>query len=218
MLYGKKIYLFAAPELSNMTKKYNLYLLSAFLYLSITSCTQNPSKEAANISINKEKPAILISEQSEPDTLKGSLKAFVEGKIGNANVKITYHSPAVRGRVVWGGLVPYDQVWVAGAHMATSFETDEELIIEGTRIPAGRYAFFTIPGKNDWIIIINKNFQQHLADDYSEKDDLFRIKIKPEIRPENQERLLYQIVSKPGNTGEIVFNWEKLKIVIPVSQ
>ena len=201
-----------------MIKKYNLYLLSAFLYLSIAGCTQNPSKEAANISINKEKPAILINEQSEPDTLKGSLKAFVEGKIGLANVKIMYHSPAVRGRVVWGGLVPYNQVWVAGAHMATSFETDKELIIEGSKIPAGRYAFFTIPGKKDWIIIINKNFQQHLADDYSEKDDLLRIKIKPEIRPENQERLLYQIISKPGNAGEIVLNWEKLKIVIPVSQ
>ena len=203
------------------TKLLFVSVATMFFYPMLSGCTQNPStqkKETPSIAINNEKSGQLISLQQKPDTLKGSLKAQVQGNIGSATVQIMYHSPAVRKRVVWGGLVPYDQVWVTGAHKATSLQTDQDLTIAGKKIPAGKYALFTIPGINEWVIIINKNWQQHLVDDYLDKEDLFRIKIKPEIRTENQERLRYEIVSAPENKGEIVFSWEKIKIVIPVSQ
>ena len=167
--------------------------------------------------IKREQPARIIIQQSEPDTLKGSLKAEAQGNIGSANIKISYHSPAVRGRVLWGGLVPFDQVWVAGAHSATSLQTDKELTISGKKLPAGKYALFTIPGKKEWIFIINKNWQQHLADNYSDKEDLIRVNLKPENLQENQERLRYQILTGSAGEGEIVLSWEKIKLSLPVN-
>lgn len=130
---------------------------------------------------------------------------------------INYHSPAVRGRTIWGGLVAYDQVWVTGAHSATSLTTDKDITIGGKTLPAGKYALFTIPGKDEWTVIINKNWEQHLADDYSEAEDVLRIKVKPEATAQPQERLRYQIVSETDEEGAIVITWDKLKVSIPVA-
>ncbi|MBC8923868.1 DUF2911 domain-containing protein, partial [Escherichia coli] len=77
-----------------------------------------------------------------------------------------YHSPGVRKRIIWGGLVPYDEVWVTGAHDATTVEMPKAFVVNGKTIPAGKYAIFTIPGKNAWTVIINKQWQQHLATEY----------------------------------------------------
>jgi hypothetical protein len=157
-----------------------------------------------------------IEQQTEPDTLKGSLKAAAHGQIGNAHLMISYHSPAVRGRVIWGGLVAYNQVWVTGAHSATNLTVDNDITIGGKQLPAGKYALFTIPGENEWTIIINKNWEQHLADDYAEADDVLRLTIKPEITELHQERLRYQIVSENNNKGAILITWDKLKVTIPI--
>ena len=202
-----------------MALKHYISIFPATFCLLVSSCTQPPTKQKNStppVEIKEVKADQVILQQSEPDTLIGSLEAEAQASIGSAKIKITYHSPAVRGRVVWGGLVPYDQVWVTGAHSATSLETDQKLVIGGKVIPAGRYALFTIPGKEDWTIIINKNSQQHLADNYSEKDDLVRVLVKPEFQQVNQERLRYEIFSNAKNTGQIVISWEKLKLTMLV--
>ncbi|HEX8332046.1 MAG TPA: DUF2911 domain-containing protein [Segetibacter sp.] len=150
------------------------------------------------------------------DTTKKSIKAVAKGQIGNANVTINYHSPGVRKRVIWGGLVPYNDVWVTGAHSATSIELDKPFKIEGKTIPAGKYALFTIPGEDEWTVIINRNWEQHLADDYSTKDDVVRIKVKPIRKDSTLERLQYFITSKASDKGTIAMEWEKLRIEFPV--
>ncbi|GAB3542420.1 hypothetical protein GCM10027443_43240 [Pontibacter brevis] len=160
---------------------------------------------------------LAIRAQSEPDTLKGSLKAEAHGKIDPAHITIAYHSPAARGRVIWGGLVAYNQVWVTGAHSATSLETDHPITIGGKELPAGKYALFTIPGEQEWTVIINRNWNQHLADDYSEAEDVARFTVKPEITEQHQERLRYEIVPANGSTGDVVITWDKLKLTLPVS-
>lgn len=131
--------------------------------------------------------------------------------IGGENIKISYHSPGVRKRIIWGGLVPYDEVWVTGAHDATSLEMPKAFVVNGKEIPAGKYAFFTIPGEKEWTIIINKNWKQHLASEYDEKDDIVRLKVKPSII-EHTERLQYFIEMKNNNEGVIAVAWEKLRI------
>ena len=103
------------------------------------------------------------------DSSKKSIPSEVKKWVGNTDIRINYHAPAVRGRVIWGGLVPYDQVWVTGAHSATTLEVGKPFHIGDKILPAGKYALFTIPGKDQWTVIINKNWNQHLADDYSEK-------------------------------------------------
>ena len=150
------------------------------------------------------------------DTSKKSIKSMAVGIIGNDSVKISYHSPGVRKRVIWGGLVPYDEVWVTGAHDATTIEIAEPFIINGKEIPAGKYAVFTIPGKKEWTVIINSKWKQHLASEYDEKEDIVRIKVKP-LKHQHTERLQYFVEGKKGKEGKIAVAWEKIKIEFPIT-
>ena len=134
------------------------------------------------------------------------------GKIGKANITISYHSPGVRNRTIWGGLVPYDDVWVTGAHNATILDVDKDFVVAGTKISKGKYAIFTIPGKEEWTIIINKTWEQHLTDDYLQQEDVVRLKVKPEQLNEKVERLQYFIEDNKGYNGVISVAWEKVKI------
>lgn len=129
--------------------------------------------------------------------------------IGNVHVHLEYNSPSVRNRVIWGGLVPYDKVWVTGAHMATSIHFFGEVQIAGQTIPEGKYAFFTIPSKNEWTLILNKNWEQHLTDEYNPEEDVVRWKVKPKTT-KHQEALSYEVIGGEEG-GSIVFKWEKIK-------
>jgi len=108
-----------------------------------------------------------------------SPKAEASGKIGAATVKIVYCQPSARGRKIMGGLVPYGEVWRTGANDATTIEVDKPVKIEGKELPAGKYALFTIPGENEWTLIINKEHKQWGAYNYKDKEDLFRVNVKP---------------------------------------
>lgn len=191
------------------------------LAVVLTACTAKKestdnTKVAEAVQPKVKPPAVVILKQTETDTLKGSLNAVATGKIGDAQISISYHSPAVRGRIIWGGLVPFDKVWVTGAHMATSIELTKDFLIGDTTVPAGKYALFSIPGKDEWVLIINKNWQQHLTDDYDQKQDVVRVKVKPETQQEMQERLRYEVESENNSEGEIVIYWEKLEVSLPV--
>ena len=148
------------------------------------------------------------------DTSKKSIKSIAFAVVNSDSIKINYHSPAVRKRIIWGGLVPFDEVWVTGAHDATTIETEKDLMINEKLIPAGKYALFTIPGQEEWIVIINKNWKQHLASEYDEKEDAVRIKVKP-VQNKHTERLQYFIETRNEGNGKIAVAWEKLKIEFP---
>lgn len=150
------------------------------------------------------------------DTSKKSIRSIAVGVINGDSIKINYHSPGVRKRVIWGGLVPFDEVWVTGAHDATTLEISRPVVVNGKDIPAGKYAFFTIPGKTEWIIIINKQWKQHLATEYDEKEDVVRLKVKP-IKNAHTERLQY-FIEKAGDKKTIIsVAWEKLKVSFVMS-
>jgi hypothetical protein len=149
---------------------------------------------------------------SAVDTVKGSPAKETHQIVRNNHWLIKYHSPAVRDRTIWGGLVAYGQVWVTGAHSATSVEFSEDIIIQGTTIKAGKYAFFTIPSKKKWIVIFNKNWEQHLADKYDSKEDVLRFEVKPKKLKQNIERLKYELKALGEKKGEFLVAWEKLEI------
>lgn len=88
-------------------------------------------------------------------------------------------------------------------------------MIGGQHVPAGKYAIFTIPGKETWEFIVNKNWEQHLADDYAATEDLFRINITPKEAP-HRERLVYDVTNVKGNEALLVVGWEKLELNIPI--
>lgn len=151
------------------------------------------------------------------DTIKSSPVRQTMTMLNGNHIHITYGSPGVRGRVIWGGVVAYDQVWSTGAHDATSIMFDKEVMINNQKIPAGTYGFFTIPGKEEWTIILNKNYQQHLADDYTDKEDVIRVKVKPEKQANITQRLTYKIEETSEKAGNISVYWEYLKVSLPFS-
>jgi Protein of unknown function (DUF2911) len=161
---------------------------------------------------NSQEKNINYNPNAKKDTTKKSIRSAAVGKIGSANVRINYYSPGVRGRIIWGGVVPLDEVWVTGAHAATNIEISKAFRIGSKTIPAGTYAIFTIPSKTEWIFILNKNYNQHLADDYDAKDDIIRLKVKPITLTKPLERLQYFV-----DKNKISVGWENVKINVPVT-
>lgn len=148
------------------------------------------------------------------DTTKKSIKSTALAMVDGDSLRIDYHSPGVRKRIIWGGLVPFDEVWVTGAHDATALQMPRPFVVGGKELPAGRYAIFTIPREGDWIVILNRNWRQHLASEYDEKEDEVRVNVKPR-RIDHLERLQYFIETNGSRSGTISVAWEKVRIDLP---
>ena len=140
-----------------------------------------------------------------------SSKELATGKINGATITINYGSPSVNGREIWGALVPLNQVWRAGANDATTFETDKELTVEGSKLPAGKYSFFIIPNDKECTIIFNKEAKQWGAYKYKEKEDQLRVTVKQKVAKSKTEKLVY-IIEK--NT--VSLNWDNWTIPFSV--
>jgi hypothetical protein len=133
------------------------------------------------------------------------------GTINGATIEINYGSPSVRERKIWGELVPFGKVWRAGANDATTFETNKEITIEGTKLPAGKYSFFVIPNETECIIIFNKVAKQWGAYKYKEKEDQLRVAVKQTVSSSNVEKLVYTI-----NENSIILSWDNWNIGINI--
>src|SRR5690606_23866902 len=144
------------------------------------------------------------------DKKPASPAATATGKIRNANVTINYSSPSVKGRTIWGELVPYGKVWRAGANEATTITTDQDVMAEGKKLSAGTYSFYTIPGEDEWTIIFNKTNKQW-GTQYDEKQDALRVMAKPRQASSMSERLVYD-----GTKDGIVLRWENLEVPVKV--
>jgi hypothetical protein len=134
----------------------------------------------------------------------------VSGTINGAHISINYGSPSVRGRIVWGGLVPADSVWRTGANEATRFTTDKDIKVESQTLPAGTYSLFTIPEGDKWIIIFNSVANQWGAFKYDAGKDVLRVTVVPKPA-EMHERLVYGI-----NDKGFTLTWEKLTVPVSV--
>lgn len=184
-----------------------------FSYVFIAAVTLSACQSKKESSENHAHHTSPVNE--EADTVKKSLPKETHAMIGDAHITIKYTAPVTKGRVIWGGLVPYNEVWVTGAHRATSFEINKDFTIGNQNVPAGKYAIFTIPGEEMWTFILNKNWDQHLTDDYDAADDILRLTVTPERLEENQERLLYAIEKVSETEAELQISWEKIRLTIP---
>lgn len=148
----------------------------------------------------------LVQEPAKP-----SPAATATGKIGAADVTVNYSSPAVKGRAIWGGLVPYGQVWRAGANEATTVEFSKAVTVEGKALPAGKYGFFVLPTDKQWTSIFNKVPNQWGAFKYDQKQDALRVTVTPRKAASPAERLVYEVTP----TG-LTLRWEKLEALVLV--
>ena len=142
--------------------------------------------------------------------------ATATGKIGNANITINYSSPAVKGRKIWGELVPYDKTWRAGANEATIFETDHDIKVEGKTLPAGKYSLFATPGAKEWTFIFNSQTGQWGIKrtgeaNFDPANNVLTVTAKAEKSKTFRERLTYAI-DKKGFT----LQWENLEVPVKI--
>ena len=155
--------------------------------------------------------AVLVS----VTTWAQSPAATATGKLASgANLTIKYSSPSVKGRKIWGGLVPYDKVWRAGANEATILETDKDITIEGKAVPKGKYSVYAIPHENEWEIIINSQTGQWgiNRDQSTTRDaakDVAVVKVKPVKSASMNEALKYSISEKGFSLW-----WENVEVPV----
>jgi hypothetical protein len=144
-----------------------------------------------------------------------SPKAAVKQTVGFTDVEIDFSRPGVKGREIWGGLVPYNKVWRAGANEATKITFSDDVKVNGNILKAGRYGFFAIPSEDNWILICNKVADQWGAFEYNEAEDVLRIEVTPE-EGYFQEWLDYTITKTSETTAVVKLEWEKLKVPFTV--
>jgi len=126
---------------------------------------------------------------------KASPARTADGQINGTKVTISYSSPAVKGRNIWGEVVPMGKVWRAGANEATTIEFSDDVKIQGQALPAGKYSFFIIPGESQSTFIFNKATGQW-GTQYDESQDALRVKVPSQQSSQMEERLVYEVTSK----------------------
>ncbi|HCL83010.1 MAG TPA: hypothetical protein DIC22_03495 [Chitinophagaceae bacterium] len=151
----------------------------------------------------------------EDKSKRPSPPATATGNVHGATITINYSSPSVKGRKIWGGLVPYDKVWRAGANEATIFTTDKDIMVEGKKLAAGKYSLFTTPGEKEWTVFFNSETGQwgdtHNGDaNMDPKKTVLEVKVTPKMLSSVQESLLYSVTA-----GGFTLSWDKL--AVPVS-
>lgn len=143
---------------------------------------------------------------------KPSPKASVFQEVGLAEITITYHSPGVKNREIWGKLVPYDKVWRTGANNATIIKFSDDVMVEGQPLKAGTYGLFTIPGKEKWIMIFSKQTDVWGTYGYKEEQDALRVTVKPRTVPHGMERLLFRFSNVTDNAAKVHLEWDKVSV------
>ena len=136
-------------------------------------------------------------------------------RVGLTDIQVDYSRPGVKDRTIFGGIVPYGQVWRTGANQATRLTFSTPVKLEGHEIPAGTYALFTIPGENEWTIIINKNANQWGAFQYNEKDDVVRFKVTPATLTDTRvETFTIEFNHIRDESAVLMLVWDKT--VVPI--
>jgi len=159
--------------------------------------------------------ATLIAQDKKPP-LSPPGTASLTFADGNT-VTIDYSRPSMRSRKIYGGLVPYDQVWRTGANAATSLKTSVDLTIGGTAVPKGNYTLYSLPSANGWQLIVNKQTGQW-GTEYSQAQDLARIPMKVSQRSSGLELFTISFDKMGGDGGTLKLEWENTIASVDVKE
>ena len=166
---------------------------------------------------------------AQGNKVRASLKASVMQRLGvNTDIIINYSRPGVKGRKIWGGLVPYGMApgtdeskgkpfpWRAGANENTTIEFNKDVLIEGNKLPAGKYGLFMLPSEKDWTIIFSKNDSAWGSFSYNEAEDALRITVTPVEAP-HMEWLMYGFDDLAGTSATAYLWWDNLKVPFKIA-
>jgi DUF2911 family protein len=128
-------------------------------------------------------------------------------------VTVTYSRPGVKGRVIWGGLVPYDKPWRTGANASTTIAFGDDVTFQGKKVPAGTYSLYTIPGKGEWVVVLNSDAKAS-ANEWDAKKDVVRVNVKPAESPAFTEWMEFEFEALTPRSAELALFWEKLRVPV----
>jgi hypothetical protein len=158
--------------------------------------------------------AIVAAQGNKPASPPGeAMLKFDDGK----TVAINYSRPSMRGRKIFGGLVPYDEVWRTGANSATSLKTDVALTVGSANVPAGSYTLYTLPGATSWKLIINKQTGQW-GTEYDKSQDLARVDMKVGQRSSPLEEFTISFDKTGGNSATLKLEWDTTVASVDVKE
>jgi hypothetical protein len=163
-------------------------------------------------------PTFDWSDNRAVDEARVSPNAVVGTVIGTTKVMIAYGSPGVKGREIFGDLVPFGELWRSGANEATTITFSDTVLVEGNEIPDGTYSLFTIPGEDEWTIVLNADGTQWGGYSYDESQDVLRFNVAPFGVPAH-ERLTFMItdVDTDANSASVVLAWDTIAVAFGVA-
>lgn len=149
-------------------------------------------------------------------TPRTSPSATLMQTVGLTDVTIKYSRPGVKGRAIWGALVPYDKVWRTGANEATTITFSEDVTVEGQKLPKGTYSLHTVPGQAQWGVIFNSVADQWGSYSYDAAKDVVRVNVAPQAAP-HMEWMSFEIPEMTTDTAKIVLRWEKIAVPFTIN-
>jgi hypothetical protein len=141
----------------------------------------------------------------------------VKQDFGISSIELSYSRPGIKGRKVFGDLVPYGKVWRTGANNATTIDFGDDVTIGGTKVPAGKYGLLTIPDKDNWKVIVTKQLEVTNPADYKQESDVVRVDVKPMTMKDKMETFTMQFANVKSSTCELQIMWENTAVVMPIS-
>jgi hypothetical protein len=144
-----------------------------------------------------------------------STTTIIQG-LGIKNIILSYQRPNAKGRKIFGDLVPYNEVWRTGANNIPTLTLDEEVEIEGNKVPAGTYGLFTIPTLSEWTVILSKNPKQWGAYQYKQEDDFLRFKVKPQKLAKKVETFTISFEDVTINSTKVTLSWENTQVAFSI--
>ncbi|HTE01275.1 MAG TPA: DUF2911 domain-containing protein [Mucilaginibacter sp.] len=157
---------------------------------------------------------VLSARAQDPLIPQPSTKQVITQDFGLGKITLTYSRPNVKGRKIFGAMEPYGIVWRMGANNATTIQFTDEITIEGKKVPAGEYSFFSIPGEKEWTFILNKTAKQWGAYGYKESDDLVRFKVPRSKAPRFTETLSMQFTDATTSDCTLLVDWENTEVAL----
>jgi Protein of unknown function (DUF2911) len=154
--------------------------------------------------------------QAVIETPAPSPKARVEQRVGVTDVSIDYSSPGVKGRKIWGEVVPYDKVWRAGANAPTKLTVSRDFNFGGTAVKAGSYSLFVTPGKKTWTVALNTDLTA-TQDSHDDKNDVAKVAVTPAALPALRERLVYVFSDTQDDRANLDLEWDRVRIRVAIA-
>src|SRR5688500_411571 len=160
---------------------------------------------------------LLTADAQQLKTPAPSPTQTIKQDFGISSVELTYSRPAMKGRKVFGDLVPYGKLWRTGANAATRIKFTDDVQIGGTNLKAGEYVIYTVPNQNEWEVVLNKGITNWGIDGYKQEEDVVRVKVKPIKLDEAFENFTMQFMNVKPNSTDLYIAWDKTAVALPIT-